>query len=151
MFGEETIVQELESNKKVPPSRPLPLTEPKGKNGRRHRDFNFPLVPPCPCGSERLFEFQVMPAVLHTLDVDRYKVSKHGSDSDNKGTIEMVMDKEEGGMNWGAIAVYSCAASCELSREEFVVVQESGDGVPKRKTMTLIESDNCSNDGAHKD
>ena len=89
-----------------------------------------------------------MPSALHTLDVDSCKVAKHGMDSSNNNIIEMAMDKEEGGMNWGAIAVYSCAVSCELSREEFVVVQESGDGVPKRKTMTLIESDNCVNDGA---
>ena len=47
-------------------------------------------------------------------------------------------------MNWGAIAVYSCAISCDLSRTEYVVVQESGDGMPKRKAIKLIESDNNS-------
>ena len=84
-----------------------------------------------------------MPSALHTLDVDRSKLS---SDSCKKRNIEVAMGKDEGGMNWGAIAVYSCAMSCDLSRTEFVVVQESGDGVPKRKAMKMIESGNCSDE-----
>ena len=82
-----------------------------------------------------------MPSALHTLDVDRYKLADLTC---KKGNIEVAMGKEEGGMNWGAIAVYSCAISCDLSRTEYVVVQESGDGMPKRKAIKLIESDNNS-------
>ena len=38
-------------------------------------------------------------------------------------------------MNWGTIAVYSCASSCNTNREEFVIVQESADGDPKKREM----------------
>ena len=84
-----------------------------------------------------------MPSALHKLDVDR---SKLGGGICKRSNIEVALGKEGGGMNWGAIAVYSCAMSCDLSRTEFVVVQESGDGVPKRKAMKLIEPGSCSDE-----
>ncbi len=51
--------------------------------------------PPCEmCGSERLFEFQVMPQLIHAVPLRR----------------------EEGfnctGLDWGVLAVYTCTKSC---------------------------------------
>lgn len=69
-------------------------------------------IPKCgSCGEERVFEFQVVPSLLHTLGVDR-----NGSD----------------GMNWGNIAVYSCAC------DAFCVIQDAVDERPTgpRRQMT---------------
>lgn len=109
---------------------PLPLTN-TGKRGGRSRDLNFPvnIIPPCSCGSHRSFEFQVMPSILHILNVDRLQSTKKGSN------IDLVMRNDSGGMNWGTIAVYSCAVSCENSVEEYVVIQESVDVNPKERRM----------------
>jgi len=112
-------------------SLPKPLTAPKGKKGRRYRDSKFPVIPPCPCGSPRVFEFQLMPSVLHKLDVDRYSPDMKPN-LKKRNNIEWVMRKDVGGMNWGVIAIYSCELSCEEYREEFVIVQESTDGEPIR-------------------
>lgn len=70
-------------------------------------------IPPCQqCGSERRFEFQVMPQLINHLGVE----------SDNPLAPD-----------WGMLAVYSCGASCSSGRrddddgnayvEEFVWVQ----------------------------
>ncbi|XP_023234158.1 programmed cell death protein 2-like [Centruroides sculpturatus] len=49
-------------------------------------------IPKCPCGSERQFEFQIMPQLLNYLDVDNVKES----------------------IDWGILAVYTCIRSCEF-------------------------------------
>lgn len=51
-------------------------------------------IPQCTCGSKRAFEFQVMPQLLNSLNVDS------GPDP---------------GIDWGTLAVYSCANSCDHS------------------------------------
>mmetsp|Transcript_9037 Transcript_9037/g.13432 ORF Transcript_9037/g.13432 Transcript_9037/m.13432 type:complete len:413 (-) Transcript_9037:260-1498(-) len=84
----------------------------------------FPNVPKCICGSERLFEFQIMPSILHVLNVDDY----------NK-------DDSDGGTNFGVVAVYSCANSCDASQEEFVLVQDSADGEPKKHMIDTNGAD----------
>jgi Programmed cell death protein 2, C-terminal putative domain. len=55
---------------------------------------------------------------------------------------EIIGTFSSGGMNWGTIAVYSCSVSCEEFREEYVVVQESVDGDPKRMEMKMISNKN---------
>lgn len=80
-------------------------------------------IPRCPCGSEREFEFQILPSVLHILAVDDHTKIKN----DEKHSIEWMLSKSNGGMNWGTITVYSCAKSCNDYREEYVIVQESND------------------------
>ncbi|XP_026148789.1 programmed cell death protein 2 isoform X2 [Mastacembelus armatus] len=47
-------------------------------------------IPPCNCGAKRTFEFQVMPQLLNSLCVDSTGAS----------------------IDWGTLAVYTCAASC---------------------------------------
>ena len=124
---------------------PTPLTT-TGKKGGRCRDTKFPSVPKCKCGANRTFEFQLMPSILHLLDVDSYCInasetsiappstSKHGMD------IEQAMNKETGGMNWGTVAVYSCRDSCSVSNEEFVIIQESVDANPEKAQVQFIGS-----------
>ena len=57
------------------------------------------------------------------LDVD--------SNASLRSTDDDVMDLvTAGGMNWGSIAVYSCPESCNDSREEFIIVQDSLDEGP---------------------
>ncbi|KAL9188712.1 hypothetical protein ACHAXT_007090 [Thalassiosira profunda] len=78
----------------------------------------MPDVPNCVCGAERVFEVQLIPSLLHALDVDSY-ANDVAADGD-------VMDLiSTGGMNWGSCAVYSCSQSCEQCREEFIIYQDS--------------------------
>ncbi|XP_053357991.1 programmed cell death protein 2 isoform X1 [Clarias gariepinus] len=48
-------------------------------------------IPKCPCGANRIFEFQVMPQLLNHLKVDRPDAS----------------------IDWGTLVVFTCAASCD--------------------------------------
>jgi len=114
-------------------SIPLPLTK-KGKKGGRCRDTKFPTIPTCTCGAQRKFECQLMPSLLNVLDVDKYSyIDTHNNSS--KLTIEQVLSKNEGGMNWGVLAVYSCSDSCNQSIEEFVIIQDSVDVIPKKMAL----------------
>jgi len=84
-----------------------------------------PTVPPCICGRQRVFEFQLLPSMLHVLEVDSCSPAASGTDN--------LMDLTSiGGMNWGSIAVYSCPDSCDESREEVCIVQV-GDDAPIKK------------------
>jgi len=78
------------------------------------------VVPPCTsCGSQRIFELQLVPSLLHVLEVDKHKKSL-GDDVDSADE-----------MDWGNIAVYTCPnASCSCDKEEFCVIQASVDEIP---------------------
>jgi hypothetical protein len=57
-----------------------------------------------------------MPTVLHILKCDDHdKLACPSALSE---------DRINWGMHWGMLAVFSCADSCTLSREEFVVIQK---------------------------
>nr|KAF6462698.1 programmed cell death 2 [Molossus molossus] len=65
-------------------------------------------IPDCPCGAKRIFEFQVMPQLLNYLKADRLGRS----------------------VDWGVLAVFTCAESCSLGTgyaEEFVWKQDVTD------------------------
>ncbi|NP_001399785.1 programmed cell death protein 2 isoform 2 [Mus musculus] len=65
-------------------------------------------IPDCPCGAKRIFEFQVMPQLLNHLKADRLGRS----------------------IDWGVLAVFTCAESCSLGSgytEEFVWKQDVTD------------------------
>ena len=82
-----------------------------------------------------------MPSILHTVNVDKYarNISKVArSKTDNE--LDMILSKNVGGMNWGTIAVYSCSDRGDYEREEFIVVQESADGNPKRREMKIVKN-----------
>ena len=80
-------------------------------------------IPKCPCGAERKFEFQLMPYLLDLLQKD---VEQPNNDKDDKhpqiGDSNAMPGDER--MSWGTIAVYSCCQSCDVSREEYVVVHK---------------------------
>lgn len=62
-------------------------------------------VPPCLCGAQRTFEFQVMPQLLNSLQVDSTGNS----------------------IDWGTLAVYTCSDSCERGDQycrEFIWKQD---------------------------
>ena len=73
-----------------------------------------------------------MPSLLHLLDVDKYYKE---TNKNNKVELEHILNKNEGGMNWGVIAIYSCSNSCNQSMEEYVVLQESIDSNPQKIIM----------------
>ncbi|KAI5107926.1 programmed cell death protein 2 [Silurus meridionalis] len=62
-------------------------------------------IPKCPCGTNRIFEFQIMPQLLNHLKVDRTDAS----------------------IDWGTLAIYTCAASCDQGKNysaEFIWKQD---------------------------
>lgn len=73
--------------------------------------FYNPIIPKCICGAERKFEFQLMPYLLHLLNI-----SKSNQDADKKSATTLPAER------WGTIGVYSCCHSCDDSREEYVTV-----------------------------
>eukprot|EP00578_Thalassiosira_sp_NH16_P005480 CAMPEP_0181134386 /NCGR_PEP_ID=MMETSP1071-20121207/32061_1 /TAXON_ID=35127 /ORGANISM="Thalassiosira sp., Strain NH16" /LENGTH=359 /DNA_ID=CAMNT_0023220903 /DNA_START=403 /DNA_END=1485 /DNA_ORIENTATION=- len=99
----------------------------------------LPTVPNCCCGAERVFEFQILPSLLHVLDVDSYTAAKQRDEDDMMDLISA------GGMNWGSIAVYSCSESCNKSQEEFIMVQESVCDSPIKKSL-VSNNDNSAVD-----
>lgn len=122
-------------------SIPLPPKN-NNSNGRskqakpKKKTAPFPSIPHCSCGSERVFEFQLLPSLLHVLDVDSANSSNDCTDLTSMG-----------GMNWGSIAIYSCPESCDGSREEVLVVQESGEDVAtKQKTEPMSEEEEENDD-----
>ena len=83
-------------------------------------------VPPCGrCGGARQFEFQVQPQLLHYL---------------TKGVNE---DSAAWQLDWGVVAVYTCAAGCALDAqaeqpyaEEFVWRQPGHELAPGRTVFS---------------
>lgn len=110
----------------LPPSSNSARRNPKKQHNKSKKKpvgahSPLPVVPRCECGAERVFEFQILPSLLHVLDVD-----VHATTAVSPKNSDDVMDLiSSGGMNWGSIAVYSCSESCEQSREEFIIVQEA--------------------------
>jgi Programmed cell death protein 2, C-terminal putative domain len=87
-------------------------------------------IPPCSCGAERRFEFQLMPSLLHVLEVDKHATSNHQTDD-----LDVIMSADYGGMNWGSIAVYTCTQpDCGCS-EDYLVVQASVDETPCKRAV----------------
>ena len=110
--------------------------KPKKKNNKPQK-VPFPDVPNCSCGAKRLFEFQIIPSLLHVLDVDSH--TTQGSKDINMDVDDLI---STGGMDWGCIAVYSCSESCAQSREEFVIVQQAiGDEPIKKAKPANVDND----------
>ena len=78
-------------------------------------------IPPCACGSPRHFEFQVLPSLLHVLEVDKHHF----------GSVDA--SYAEGALDFGNLAVYTCAGSCDA--EAFVVVQAEETPLIQRRTV----------------
>lgn len=89
----------------------------------------FWTVPQCSCGAKRTFEFQLLPSLLHILDVDKF------SGKDNGSGISSMLSS---GMNWGSVAVFTCPNACKES-EEAVVIQESVDENGENEGQTHMD------------
>ena len=106
------------------------------------------------CGGPRVFELQLMPALLQALDVDAGATVSGAVPGGLLGDVvvgggeggggaaaheDAASDKDDtegqvgggampqlavlgGGMDWGSVLVYSCAASCGKQGEEFVQI-----------------------------
>jgi hypothetical protein len=87
-------------------------------------------VPACQCcGQQRRFEFQVLPSVLATLEVDKFAGSEFKTGNDKVELADLLSN----GMNFGSIAAFTCSdPSCQGNNEPFVVVQKSVDDVPQK-------------------
>ena len=115
------------------------------------------VIPPCPnCATPRRLEFQLMPSLLHVLEVDKHALATSASssqqqqqqptttneDDPNNHNLDVIMSADYGGMNWGVIAVYTCpncvssASSTATWRDEFLVVQASIDEIPCKRIVT---------------
>ncbi len=136
----------------------MPIQAGKGTRKQRNikasTDFS---IPKCSCGAERIFECQLLPSLLHVLEVDKYVRSNFdaATSSDKKDDDMTALDVkdafERGGMNWGSIAIYTCSQDCETSQEEYVIVQDSLDGKPQKMNlasdqMAVLVQDQKEND-----
>ena len=104
------------------------------KSKKKQQPIIEPLViPKCPCcGVDRQFEFQLMPSLLHVLDVDKHATTSSSANSNN---LDDIMSADYGGMNWGTIAVYTCPETSCSNKEEFLVVQASVDETPHKRAV----------------
>jgi len=107
----------------------------KKKSNSQTTTSLLPEIPPCVCGARRAFEFQLMPSILHVLNVDEHVNKTYIPSSTLEDSNQVSTQNSRGanvniGMNWGAISVYSCVNSCDQSREEFLVLQASVDDIP---------------------
>lgn len=95
------------------------------------------MVPPCPCcGAVRVFEFQLVPSILHLLEVDKLSAPTTNSSSERQGLAAF----EAGGMNWGNIAVFSCPQVC-AAEQEYVLIQQSIDDRPSEPRENFQQGD----------
>lgn len=127
-----TLQQQQSQNQRQGKSRNLKDNNNK-KSTKSHHSSSRHLggveqpVPPCTaCGSPREFEFQLVPPLLHVLQVDKYASGGGSPNSASSG----IACYQQGGMDWGNIAVYACSnpACCGGGPiNEFCVVQDSLD------------------------
>lgn len=104
-------------------------------------------IPPCPlCGTPREFEVQLLPSLLHVLEVDKHVQSSSSSAENNNNNSSSSRQKspslalafENGGMDWGNIAIYTCPnGSCIGPVEEYCVVQDSVDERPTVRATAM--------------
>lgn len=80
-------------------------------------------IPHCEyCGAERRFEFQVLPQLLHYLQVDRSTnlltapiddgINSSGIETDNTLADTVFSNSSGKDIDWGSIDVFTCTASC---------------------------------------
>jgi Programmed cell death protein 2, C-terminal putative domain len=85
---------------------------------------------------------QLLPSLLHVLEVDKHVKSDSVSSRTNPEQSTLATAYESGGMDWGNIAVYTCAnASCVGEATEFCVVQDSVDESPTVPNRAMHQED----------
>jgi len=105
---------------------------PASQLGVAKRVFSSTSLPKCSrCGSDRVFECQLMPNLINVLGLasakGSTKLSKAISDEERRKAVEREL-KERSGLEWGTAMVFSCAADCcpdgkEYFAEEEVLIQ----------------------------
>ena len=110
-----------------------PVESQRQQRGRHAKAANAvtfkPSIPLCLCGASRVFELQLLPSLLHVLQVD---ISSGCSSQEG-----ILAAFDQGGMNWGNIGIFSCPFAC-ASNQEYVVVQESVDEKPSELPKQTI-------------
>ncbi|KAJ1397364.1 hypothetical protein B484DRAFT_407020 [Ochromonadaceae sp. CCMP2298] len=84
------------------------------------------------CGAARVFECQVMPQLLHYLQVDRLTQlaskdeARIGADAAELSTEKQVfVNKSAQDIDWGSLNIFTCSASCDLTTATTVGEQEA--------------------------
>lgn len=99
---------------------------PASQSAIARRVFSPSSLPKCSkCGSDRVFECQLMPNLINVLGSTI--PSKAISDEERRKAVEKEL-KERSGMEWGTVMIFSCAADCcpdgkEYFAEEEVLIQ----------------------------
>jgi pre-rRNA-processing protein TSR4 len=101
---------------------------PNSQPGAAKRAFSASSVPKCSrCGSDRVFECQLMPNLINVLGSALAKgstqPSKTISDQERRTAVEREL-KEMSGMEWGTAMVFSCAADCCPDSKEHLAEEE---------------------------
>jgi pre-rRNA-processing protein TSR4 len=104
--------------------RLFPVSQP----GIAKRVFSSSSLPKCSrCGSDRIFECQLMPNLISVLGSASAKgsiqPSKVISDEERRKAVEREL-KERRGMEWGTAMVFSCATDCCPDGREYFVEEE---------------------------
>jgi Programmed cell death protein 2, C-terminal putative domain len=87
-------------------------------------------IPCCEkCGTQRIFEFQILSSILHVLHVDDSINNQVVDTTNHKNDVSSSVYYQQGGMDWGNIAIYTCPKGCMQSVEEFCIIQNTVDGV----------------------
>ena len=83
------------------------------------------------CGGRRQFEFQVLPQLLHFLQVDRLTDVNVRNTDGNRASIgqegSCFTNQKQWDIDWGTIDVFTCTSSCSAANscyfEEVVIIQ----------------------------
>jgi hypothetical protein len=118
----------------------ISFKEQKQKSKKNGHASQQPLeIPKCACGAKRRFEFQLMPSLLHVLEVDKHAIQAEGETITNNSVgLDAMLNQDYGGMNWGTVAAYVCpngGKSSACSQEEFLIVQASVDEAPQKRAV----------------
>ena len=97
---------------------------PTPQPGVTRRNFSSSSLPKCSkCGSDRVFECQLMPNLINVLANGSIQPSKAISDAERRKALEKEL-KERSGMEWGTVMIFSCAADCCPDGREFLAEEE---------------------------
>eukprot|EP00934_Nitzschia_sp_Nitz4_P002678 Nitzschia sp. Nitz4//scaffold21_size171442//144018//145286//NITZ4_002189-RA/size171442-processed-gene-0.168-mRNA-1//-1//CDS//3329542495//2668//frame0 len=101
-------------------------------------------VPTCSvCNTQCTFEMQLLPSLLHVLQVDKYASGASMQTEEASALGDLLSN----GMNWGSVAVYTCPCETCTSTEGHLVVQKSvdespvgnGEGMDFTPAMAVVE------------